>query len=417
MGSRENVILIVLDTLRDDYSGEIDYVLKKYGFSKLPNVISTYPWTLPSHASMFTGFYAKTHSAHETKNKKVPEIKLKGYRLLTHSLKERGYTNYLFTANDYIRPFYGFGGFDHKKIVPAVPVVIDSDSERERIKKYKGENNLETFKNLVAAREFSLLYKYTMREISLRMRPVLKLYHHLAHNWPLNKGVGKLIKYLKNNKFQEPFFLYVNLMEVHEPYYLSDKAGIKYVINSHLDDKIIEMWKKRYPLHVKYLSKKLNRVMEILKSRGILDRSLVIITSDHGQRLGEGGVIGHGVYLTDELVRVPMWINKSVKDISGYLSLRKIRNIVVDFATEGKLEINKYYKSYVYSECYGIQNKYKVTDRNREIVDRLDSYRVAVYCCDGKAIFNVKKWEMEKVEGMDEGRAKELVMRFLDTGS
>jgi len=246
-----NVIVIALDTLRDDYSGPIDSVLKRYGFSKLPNVVSPSPWTLPSHASMFTGAYPATHGAHATKNLKIPDIRLKARRLLTHDMREMGYHTYLFTANDYVRPFFGFRGFDSVVFVPSVPIIQDADEDRERWAKFKGRNALETGKNMISAGEFKLLAKYTLKEFSRKMRPVSKFYYSLRHNWPLNKGVSRFIEYMRNSRFEEPFFLFVNLMEMHEPYTVRDKGTWRMLANPSIDERIIRRWRSRYPAHAK----------------------------------------------------------------------------------------------------------------------------------------------------------------------
>jgi arylsulfatase A-like enzyme len=46
-----------------------------------------------------------------------------------------------------------------------------------------------------------------------------------------------------------------------------------------------------------------------LKARGIYDNSIIILTSDHGDDLGEGGRWGHGYYLYPELIRIPLIIH------------------------------------------------------------------------------------------------------------
>ncbi|WP_230937930.1 alkaline phosphatase family protein [Sulfolobus acidocaldarius] len=61
---RPNMILIVLYTLRYDYSHGLDKLLE-YGFVKYENAYSTSPWTLPSHISMFTGLYLTFHGVYE----------------------------------------------------------------------------------------------------------------------------------------------------------------------------------------------------------------------------------------------------------------------------------------------------------------------------------------------------------------
>ncbi len=416
--NKPNIILIVLDTLREDYSKYVDSSLKKYGFVRLKNVITPSPWTLPAHASMFTGLYPLRHGAHATKEVKIHNIKLKGHRLLTQDLREFGFKNYLFTANEFIRPYFGFRNFDKIKIVPAIPIIVDKDIDREKMSKYRGKNQIETALNAIKAKEYLLLIKYAIREISIRARPLSRIYCSLLHQWPMNKGITKLIRYLKRENFKRPFFLFVNLMEVHEPYTVFDKGAWVTNIKSIPDKKrikIINTWKRRYPIHANYLGKKMECVMRALEDKKVSDDDLIIVVGDHGQLLGEDGKIGHGVLLWDELLRVPMWIrgNINMESIEGYLSLVKIRKMIIDYALNGKINMKNYYKKHVYAESYGIYFPYKITENNKEYIEYVDSYRVAVYCCEGKAIFNVKRWVVEEIKGLKMNEAKNLILNFL----
>ncbi len=55
----------------------------------------------------------------------------------------------------------------------------------------------------------------------------------------------------------------------------------------------------------------LAEIVQLLRVNGILEDSLLVVTSDHGQCLGEHGYFGHGRYLYDELVRVPLIVSRS----------------------------------------------------------------------------------------------------------
>jgi arylsulfatase A-like enzyme len=108
-----NIILIVLDTLRKDvlpmYGGNT-YApnLTKYAKDAIvyPNPVAPSPWTLPSHMSIFTGFYSIEHGVHEDPNEGVNKnAKLQFEyinKTITHMLKEKGYTNIGFSANGWI---------------------------------------------------------------------------------------------------------------------------------------------------------------------------------------------------------------------------------------------------------------------------------------------------------------------------
>jgi len=48
------------------------------------------------------------------------------------------------------------------------------------------------------------------------------------------------------------------------------------------------------------------RLLEFLEARGLLENTLLVVTSDHGEAFGEHGMLLHGRQLYDELVRIPM---------------------------------------------------------------------------------------------------------------
>lgn len=60
-----NIIIVVVDTLRKDYAKTLEDNLKRVGFVSYENVIAPAPWTIPTHASIFTGLYPFYHRTHE----------------------------------------------------------------------------------------------------------------------------------------------------------------------------------------------------------------------------------------------------------------------------------------------------------------------------------------------------------------
>jgi arylsulfatase A-like enzyme len=60
-----------------------------------------------------------------------------------------------------------------------------------------------------------------------------------------------------------------------------------------------------YARAVRSMDDWLARVLEVLERAGVLDDTVVLVTSDHGENLGEGELIGHALSLDDRLIRVP----------------------------------------------------------------------------------------------------------------
>ncbi len=60
---------------------------------------------------------------------------------------------------------------------------------------------------------------------------------------------------------------------------------------------------------VRYVDGCFGRFVDSLKRTGLYDRSIIVLTSDHGDSLGEGGRWGHGFFLYPEVMRVPLIIH------------------------------------------------------------------------------------------------------------
>ncbi len=89
-----------------------------------------------------------------------------------------------------------------------------------------------------------------------------------------------------------------------------------------------------YDTCIGYLDERLGELFDELKRRGILDHTLVIVTSDHGEGLGEHGLYYHGETLYRPEVHVPLLIALPGKDlptiVSETVSLRDLPATIVD---------------------------------------------------------------------------------------
>lgn len=131
---RYNIALIVLDTLRADHAQGLDKLLD-LGFVKYEDVYATAPWTLPSHASMFTGMYPSEHGIHETREYYPPEIakvaRLRMAKLnrgILGELRGEGYSTYILSANIFISSNFGFNA-DHEYLVDPLTSLLRTSQE------------------------------------------------------------------------------------------------------------------------------------------------------------------------------------------------------------------------------------------------------------------------------------------------
>ncbi len=429
---KPNIVFIVLDTLREDY---VEYfknnLVNKYGFIFYKNSISCSPWTTPAHASIFTGNYPLIHGVHESRNRKITDVKLESTSILNVYLKSKGYITYLLSANPLISPHFGFTGFKYLYLHDySLPLPLLNNHDLDELREIKLElssgGKKELLKALLKERKYKLLFKDAANHF------LIKLYHPIymrMNNWPKDKGVRKILPELKKflEKRYEKRFIFLNFMEMHEPY--SRKLIFKkyffenILFNKEIDERVISIFKMKYRDQAKYLSSKIIELLNLLMEYNEFDRSLIIITSDHGQLLGEYKRIGHGIFLYDELLKIPLLI-KYPENISirlsenefKYISLVNFKKFIVALVNGRINSDDILYSDIVFSESYGVHIPYgrSVSDK----INDLEKYRIAVYYDNLKMIFNVSDWCIESIYPEDYKRSdivflKKKVIDFL----
>lgn len=125
----------------------------------------------------------------------------------------------------------------------------------------------------------------------------------------------------------KPFFLWVHYMDVHEPYVPEQKyvdmvdSSIKLandemfalfkdvVLKRDVSNvETVNLLRKLYQAHILQVDDYTREFFGILKKLGVLENSVVIITSDHGDEFGEHGGLSHDGKMYSELINVPLLI-------------------------------------------------------------------------------------------------------------
>jgi membrane-anchored protein YejM (alkaline phosphatase superfamily) len=428
LGENPNIIMIVIDSLRKDYSNYLEKKLKKMKFISYQNVITPAPWTIPSHASIFTGYYPLFHGAHETKKKKSIHVRLKKIEdILSLQLSRLRYETYLLSANPFIRPLFGFVGFDY--FYDATFTLL-SGKEKTCIEKLKlNKNRLEIIKTLIFNNQYKLLVKVGLSHF------IQKYIFDKIKNKFKDKGTERLIKNLKkalrNNSRDLAKFIFINLMDVHQPYFpgmcgsLSFSANFKFRLKKViLNDKCLTKVRKAYINEVKNVTERIIKIFDLLSKKNLFDNSLIIVTSDHGQLLGDHGRVNHGTFLDDELLRVPMLIKypeKSQKIINKasnkkYISLTRLKHFIIDGIRNNCFNDALLYTDVCYAESYGLPIWVNVeSEKEKRILNEFEKYRIAIYYEDFKGIFNVTDWKFESIESYKQVPINEKVKKKLKT--
>jgi len=415
-----NIIFIVLDTLRKDvlpmYGGNA-YVPNLNEFAKdavvFPNAIASSPWTVPSHTSFFTGKYAIEHGVHEDKMFNIENINEKllnlSHKFIWEFLISMGYNTLSFSANGFISPDSGYNrSWNYIKSYYEYYKIQDELNIKEA--KAYGNDLFEIFINLTKKGEFKKLYN--IYKSYNNIKKVLKI-----NKFPFLKGSDLIIKDVINSDMKDPFFIFLNFMEVHEPLtkyeFYHNMISIKYldlIGEKRISENTINVIRNNYLVALKNLDEQIGFLIKFLKSKKIYDKSLIIVTSDHGQAIKEKRKFpfyGHGNFLYNELIEVPLIIkfpkNRKIQIKKGYQSLVKIPDLIkniIDGNIEDVITTNS-----AFSENYGPQHdlnqlaKLGLIPKSidlEKIKDTILYPRKAVYKNDYKLVINGLNGEIDE---------------------
>jgi hypothetical protein len=412
---RPNVILLVIDTLREDHAGGLE-ALRDLGFVKYENAIAPSPWTLPSHVSMMTGLYPSQHGVHEaygvyagTMMELSRQRMSKLDRGIIGELMKEGYSAYVISANPLISAAYGFGGVTEGLVADGLCKRHEECRDYERLitALHRGDSYLGAALELIKDGEVRLLLSGLRMLTRSRLR---RLAGRLGlHDPTMEKGALAILDFLRGRSFTEPFLTLINIMEAHGPYTVKDmnlmltlRAFLEAVFFDRLDEEVVNLNRQSYPRHAAYATRRALEIVHALK--GYLDRSLVIVTSDHGELLGDGGIY-HGYFLKDGLLRVPLWVRwpswtRPVKQERAFVSLAQIPLIV---RAAMNSEASGLGSDVVLAESFGPEYRpervYREGELPREAIKRAFSHRVRVYTRRGSATYNVNSDDFEEVSG------------------
>ena len=288
-----NVLLITIDSLRADH-------LRCYGYARetSPRIdqlaaegalfeaaISASPWSLPTHASIFTGLAASIHGCQDSKHR------LPGpYLTLPELLKGTGYATAGFVSSPYLHPVFGLSeGFDDYVdcgSAPAGPGTPEATSPA-----------------LVAA----------------------------AQGW-LQKNTRR------------PFFMFVNFWDAHfdytppppfdtrfDPDYQGGMDGEDFLtdlrVNPDMPQRDLDHLIALYDGEIAWVDRHVGQLLDAFKAAGLLDSTIVVLTSSHGTAFFEHSRKGHRHSLFDEIIRVPLVIRYPIGVPAGRRYPEQARSI------------------------------------------------------------------------------------------
>lgn len=309
-----NVLWVVWDTVRADHLSLYGYerpttpFLSKWAKDArvFDDALSVAGYTLPSHASMFTGLLPSEHCV----NTQHPWLD-EGFTTLAEVLAGAGYRTFLFSANPHVSPAPGGNlaqGFER--------------SEHPWSPKWA-----------LAAKRI-ILGKLAPEDRSSELPQRLDRPRGQAGSaWDI-KAAGAIaqtatLEWLASGDPAKPYFVFLNYMEAHRPT-LPPRALRERLMSPEdvkrsyqVDRSWLTMWEYTFGLRdytdadlaltratydaaLLELDGLLENLLDALDDAGYLDDTVVILTSDHGEHLGEAHMLDHQYSLHQVLLHVPL---------------------------------------------------------------------------------------------------------------
>lgn len=365
MASQPNILFIILDTQRRDklslYGHTVDTSPNLDNFAQNASIferaVAPAQWTIPAHASLFTGVYPSTHQLTQAYQK------LSGaHPTIAEILQVADYETVAFCNNpllgllehDMQRGFNQF--FNYSGVSPYRPKELNRHPFARQI--------ADTFRGF--AQKVQNEFGRNDFLFQLGTIPLFVPFWSRAINFKGNteNSIGDLIDYWQAHfagGAEKPLFAFLNLMGTHTPYrppdnYLDHIAPEVRQSNSSRKfmaqfnaaaaewlspiDKPLEDWQSRtmdayYDAEIAYQDAQLGRLFKFLEQSGQLDDTMVIIAADHGEGHGEHDFMGHSFVVFQELVHVPLFIRyperfPAGKHIQTNVSTRRLFHTILD---------------------------------------------------------------------------------------
>lgn len=374
--SKPNIFLITVDALRADHIYNKETKIHPFLSSLMKKSIVFKRAFSPAHATRmsFKSMFSELDPLEENpdfgieKKHSIP----KDVKYITDEFKDNGYTTAGFTSNSFLTRIQGYDrGFDY---------FYDGLSNDD------DENNNVMKKISLSALNDILPFKLNHEN---------ELYRKIKATFDDDIGystdvVKKAIDFLNSHSKDRPFFVWIHLMDVHSPYRLSPewfkKIDEKYIprwemeklrqkrqkfdrISEGINAKELDKIKTLYKAAIRKIDNDINILYDYLKKNGFLNNGKIVLTSDHGEFLGDWDLTTHQSYLYNSVLHVPLIIyddtqKNQKKEINKVFGNINLLSLISSLNEKGSIEksIDEYLGFAISAtkrngdELYSIQN-------------------------------------------------------------
>jgi arylsulfatase A-like enzyme len=318
-----NILLIVMDTVRADamscYGLPLDATptidrLAREG-ATFVNATSPAPWTLPAHASLFTGLYPSEHGAHY------------GYLHLDDDVT---------TMAELLSALgYATAGFSKKTWLSREMGTLQGFREYRDFRLPAPRERLFVARLRASGRDATRGRPVRFKDAGGATIAAASADWIRAHASDPDRASASA----------PPFFLFINFNEAHLPYLpqridflrFARRMPTEAALASNFDSMLyiagmtrlaaqdLALLASLYAGEIAYVDRQIAHVVAALEETGQLDDTIVIITSDHGENIGEHGLMGHVLCVYDTLLRIPLVIRYPGRFRAGALDERLVQ--------------------------------------------------------------------------------------------
>ena len=328
MRDRPNVVLIVLDSVRRDcVNRETMPTFEAFAAdaTRFTDPVAPASWSVPAHASLFTGTHPATHGA------TTLHPVFRAGPTLPGLLSDAGYETCAVSNNHYVNRVTGFArGFDNFETLSGSgppPLLV------------------------------SLLGPLCNRLTGSSLRgPVERLFNarRVRRGWtrtppPPDTGLVDRVDKLAAAA-SSPWFLFVNLFDAHLPRSPAPEHADRFVDDALTDAEVVTNERAHkfgpgmdnrglarlgqlYEADLRTADDRFADLLAELAAAGVLDDALVVAVSDHGEHLGEFGLVGHQHSVFDGVVSVPLAIRfpgGGPDRVDGQVETRRVFHTILD---------------------------------------------------------------------------------------
>lgn len=319
------------------------------------HAVSTSSWTLPAHASLFTGRYPweigviRATSRLDSSQDTIASI-----------ASRAGYRTAAFSSNPFVSQTFGLTtGFGTARAGSFLETGLRMPAALRRGPFHEGGPKLHGRLSDNGGRGSSLAL--ALHEIAARVPGVLDIPVRAFNRlWP-SDGIpqplvspwieGSLMKWVAEQPASTPVFSFINFMDAHEPYVgLSVESSTAVTLRDYwnaielcvrgekrLDREIsresILLIENLYRKSIRVLEARIGELISNLGRIRDLSNTCIVFVGDHGQVFGEAGSLFHGQGTASGLFRVPLIVKPAagstpIQSMDGWVSTRRVFDIV-----------------------------------------------------------------------------------------